>query len=67
MLTSYSPNNELRLKRNAQYWRSAPAIEDVVFRQVKDAVAQAQMLESGTADIAMQIDPDTAKTIGART
>jgi peptide/nickel transport system substrate-binding protein len=66
VLTSYSPNNELRLKRNAQYWRSAPAIEDVVFRQVKDAVAQAQMLESGTADIAMQIDPDTAKTIRSK-
>jgi peptide/nickel transport system substrate-binding protein len=66
VLASYSPNNELRLKRNAQYWRTAPAIEDVVFRQVKDAVAQAQMLESGTADIAMQIDPDTAKTIRSK-
>jgi peptide/nickel transport system substrate-binding protein len=66
VLTSYSPNNELRLKRNGQYWRSVPAIEDVVFRQVKDAVAQAQMLESGTADIAMQIDPDTAKTIRSK-
>jgi peptide/nickel transport system substrate-binding protein len=63
VLTSYSPNNELRLKRNPQYWRASPAIDDVVFRQVKDAVAQAQMLESGAADIAMQIDPDTAKTI----
>jgi len=66
VLTSYSPNSELRLKRNPQYWRSAPAIDDVVFRQVKDAVAQAQMLESGTADIAMQIDPDTAKTIKSK-
>jgi peptide/nickel transport system substrate-binding protein len=65
-LASYSPNAELRLKRNAQYWRAAPAIDDVVFRQVKDAVAQAQMLESGTADIAMQIDPDTAKTIKSK-
>ena len=33
--------------------------------ETKDAVAQAQMLESGAADIAMQIDPDTAKTISS--
>ena len=64
MLASYEPNAELRLKRNdellAQGRRRSP---EVVFRQVKDAVSQAQMLECGAADIAMQIDPDTAKTL----
>lgn len=63
VLSTYEPNAELRLKRNENYWRQAPALTEVVFRQVKDSVAQAQMLESGTADIAMQIDPDTAKTL----
>jgi peptide/nickel transport system substrate-binding protein len=32
-------------------------------KQTADAVTQAQMLQSGAADIAMQIDPDTSKTI----
>lgn len=63
VLGSYEPNAELRLKRNENYWRKAPAVPEVVFRQVKDAVAQAQMLQSGAADIAMQIDPETAKTL----
>lgn len=63
VLESYEPNAELRLKRNDAYWRKAPAVPAVVFRQVKDAVAQAQMLQSGAADIAMQIDPETAKTL----
>lgn len=63
VLATYRPDDELRLKRNANYWRAAPAIAEVVIKQTKDAVAQAQMLESGSADIAMQIDPDTAKTI----
>jgi len=63
VLESYEPNAELRLKRNENYWRKAPALPEVVFRQVKDAVAQAQMLQSGAADIAMQIDPETAKTL----
>lgn len=63
VLAAYEPNSELRLKRNEKYWREAPKIAEVVIRQVKDAVAQAQMLENGSADIAMQIDPETAKTI----
>jgi peptide/nickel transport system substrate-binding protein len=65
VLVSYDPNSELRLKRNDKYWGKAPAVSEVVMRQVKDSVAQAQMLESGTADIAMQIDPDTAKTFNS--
>jgi peptide/nickel transport system substrate-binding protein len=63
LLASYEPNAELRLKRNDGYWRAKPALPEVVFRQVKDAVAQAQMLQSGTVDIAMQVDPETAKTL----
>ena len=63
VLAAYEPNSELRLKRNEKYWREAPKVAEVVIRQVKDAVAQAQMLENGSADIAMQIDPETAKTI----
>lgn len=65
VLASYEPNAELRLKRNTAYWGKAPAIDEVVIKQVKDAVAQAQMLESGSADIAMQVDPETAKTISS--
>lgn len=63
VLEKYEPNAELRLKRNENYWRAKPSIPEVVFRQVKDAVAQAQMLQSGSADIAMQIDPETAKSL----
>ena len=65
MLESYKPNDELRLKVNDKYWRAKPAIDQVVLRQVKESVAQAQLLENGGADIAMQVDPDTAKTINS--
>jgi len=67
VLTSYEPNSELRLARNENYWRAKPAVPEVIFRQVKDAVAQAQMLQSGAADIAMQIDPETAKSLEGTT
>lgn len=63
VLESYEPNAELRLKRNPSYWGKPAHVPEVVFRQVKDAVAQAQMLQSGAVDIAQQIDPDTAKSL----
>jgi len=64
VLERYEPNAELRLKRNDNYWRTGVSVVPaVIFRQVKDAVAQAQMLQSGAADIAMQVDPETAKTL----
>jgi peptide/nickel transport system substrate-binding protein len=63
VLAAYEPNAELRLKRNENYWRAKPVLPEVIFRQVQDAVAQAQMLQSGAVDIAMQIDPETAKSL----
>ncbi|WP_435997581.1 ABC transporter substrate-binding protein [Rhizobium sp. LjRoot30] len=63
VLESYSPSHELRLKRNENYWGKKPAVGEFVFLQSKDAVSQTQLLESGSADIAMQVDPTTAKNI----
>lgn len=64
-LETYRPDDELRLTRNESYWGEKPAFTEVVIRQTKDAVSQAQMLDSGAADIAMQIDPDTARSISS--
>lgn len=64
-LANYKPDDELRFKANPEYKRSSVAIPEIVIKHTKDAVTQAQLLESGSADIAMQIDPDTAKTLKA--
>lgn len=63
MLADYKPGDALRFKANPNYKRSPVAISEIVIKHTKDAVAQAQMLQSGAADIAMQVDPDTAKTV----
>jgi len=65
MLASYKPDDELRFTANPNYKRTKVNISEVVLKHTKDAVAQAQMLESGAADVAMQIDPDTAKNLPA--
>lgn len=62
-LATYSPEAELRLARNDDYYGQAPAFSEVVVTQVQDAVSQAQALETGQVDIAMQIDADTAQSI----
>lgn len=62
-LTSYRPDDELRLARNDAYWGKKPEFAEAVFRQTQDAVAQAQLLQSGGADVAMQVDVDTAKSL----
>jgi peptide/nickel transport system substrate-binding protein len=62
-LESYKADDNLRFKRNDNFWGNKPAAAVVIMKQTADAVTQAQMLGSGTADIAMQIDPDTAKSI----
>lgn len=65
VLEKYTADDSLRLARNEKYWGKKPAVAGVVLKQTADAVTQAQMLQSGTADIAMQVDPDTAKTVSA--
>ena len=65
VLDAYRPDDELRLVRNENYWRTKPAPAAVVIREVKDSVAQVQLLQSGGADIAMQVDTDTANTVSS--
>lgn len=59
-LADYKPEDEVRMVRNDAYWGDKPFFTEAVIRQAKDSVAQSQMLESGSADIAMQVDFDTA-------
>src|SRR5690606_33020812 len=65
VLDTYRPDDELRFRANENYWGKAAPISEIVIDQSADAVSQAQMLMSGAADIAMQIDPDTASTINS--
>lgn len=65
VLDTYRPDDELRFRANDKFWGPAPAIKEIVIDQSADAVSQAQMLQSGAADIAMQVDPDTAETIAS--
>jgi peptide/nickel transport system substrate-binding protein len=63
VLSNYAPEDELRLARNDAYYADAPAFSEVVITQIQDSVSQAQALETGSVDIAMQLDADTAQSL----
>ncbi len=63
VLESYSPGESLRLKRNDAWWGEAPAISGVVLLQSKDAAGQLQMVQTGGADLAMQVDALTVAQV----
>lgn len=65
VLSSYSPSHELRLKRNDTYFGKLAGVSEVILQQSKGGVGQLQLVESGNADIAMQVDPTTAKGINS--
>ena len=64
--TPTAPTTSCASRATTTTGATTPPIAEIVIDETADAVSQAQMLQSGAADIAMQIDPDTAKTIDQR-
>ncbi|MEA3185326.1 MAG: peptide/nickel transport system substrate-binding protein [Ilumatobacteraceae bacterium] len=59
-LESYTQGDKLVLARNDQYWGAKkPVFPKVTIAEVKDSSSQLQQLQSGDADIAMQISLDS--------
>jgi peptide/nickel transport system substrate-binding protein len=63
VLVDYQEGAELRLTRSDSFWGPKSYYKDVIIKETPTAVAQRQLLETGDADIAMQINPDLARQI----
>ena len=63
ILESFTQGDSLTMTANPNYWKDPAPISTVTVQQAETAAAQAQMLETGDADIAMQIDPITARSL----
>lgn len=61
VLTGWKPNSEVTLVRNDNYWKTAPALESVTLKASNDAASAFQLVSRGDADVAQNIDADTAK------
>ncbi len=62
-LEEWRRNSEVVFKLRDDYWGEAPAFDTIVLEDIRDASTQAQLVERGDIDIAMDIEPDTAASL----
>lgn len=55
MVDAYEGNAFLRLKANPSYWGGKPAFETVVFKFIADGTSRVAEIESGAADVTLEI------------
>ncbi|MGX1309020.1 peptide/nickel transport system substrate-binding protein [Amorphus suaedae] len=55
MVDTFERNAFLRLKANPDYWGGKPAFETVIFKFVPDATSRVAEIESGAADVTLEI------------
>ncbi|MCK6578193.1 MAG: ABC transporter substrate-binding protein [Anaerolineae bacterium] len=65
VLTGWTPETEITMVRNDNYWRAPAALPAVTLRNVNDATTALQLLERGDVDIYENVDKDLAEQISA--
>ncbi|MCP8939838.1 ABC transporter substrate-binding protein [Alsobacter sp. SYSU M60028] len=65
-LRAYRKAEILSLAANPSYFRSAPALKNVVIRHVAEAATQQLLLESGDVDMAKNLTPDQIASLQAK-
>lgn len=63
VLKSWTKNVEAVMERNPNYWGARAKFARIVFRHVKSASTQREMVERGDVDVAMDFDPDLAAAV----
>lgn len=62
---SWTRDVELVLSAFDEHWRGAPAVRDVVFRPVPEAITRYSALAAGEADLIVQVPPSLVGSIEA--
>lgn len=57
-LVSWTPNVELVLEKNEDYWGETGNVEKYIIKEIPDTNTQIQMLERGEIDIALTLNSD---------
>lgn len=63
--TEWTSGESLRLRANPEYWRGEPPIDEVVFVARGEARTRAGMIQTGEADLAVQLSADGVDTLGS--
>ena len=62
-LQSFTSGSQVTIVANPNYWEAKPYYTRVIMKQTTTAAGQAQLLQSGEANIAMQLNPITAQSL----
>ena len=63
ILESWSPNVELVIKKNPNYWGETGNVERYIFKEIPDPNTQIQMLNRGEIDIAYSLSADNVSQV----
>lgn len=63
VIEKYTPNDEMVLKRNENYWRGPASVEKIVFKEMPDSTTQIFMLKRGDIDVAFSLNEDQIKEL----
>lgn len=63
VLKQWVPTDKLVFTENPYYWGVKPHFKEVTLLDVPSTTTQAQLLQGGEVDIALNIDPTTAKSL----
>lgn len=63
IIESWTPKEQLVLKKNPQYWGESKNIDTIIFREMTSVDAQITALKSGEVDIILGLNSETAKQL----
>lgn len=64
-LDAFTPDVELSLVANDDYWGGRPALDRIVFRTISEDAVRLSELKAGSVDVANQIDLKDVESVGA--
>ena len=62
-IAQWDPNGEVIIERNPDYWGEPPALDRIIWRNIIDANSQLQAVQTGEADLAFSLDPDSVAQV----
>ena len=65
MVDQWDTNSSVILIANPDFWGEAPKVEQIIFTNIVEANAQLQAVETGDADIAYSLNPDSLVAVEA--
>lgn len=59
------PNDHITFVANPDYWRGKPKVDEVIFRRVPEGAVRTAMLQTGEADISLNLSPEDLEMLTA--